>query len=387
MSRTDGLAGELKRVIRQAPKDPDVLAGTLEILGAFHGVTSANVVDDSDVVQFVVQNLLPEYLDRLPENDDCLAIRDLFDWEDGDGNARSLQARYEDALEHVTGVASDFGRRQEPRLLKLCAFHFLNFDHADREAVAVPRGVIAANAQVDASGPESNPLTAELLLREQQRHDSRRAGLADGMFTVVNQEEMLDALAMLTRSTRSSLIAVDHIALEQWFGNPRLTEYLSLQMDLAQRGAATVERVRFVTDAHMGDACERNLLREFVRRHDAAGARLILCPEEGAKRLETVFFPRMGLLLVDPDERVACLTGRLGDAGYIERSTVYLKRAEPVIEARRDFLRLKDYAEAYGHDEALRQRLAEPDDAPTSHPMVDPGLSAAQPLAEPRDDQ
>ena len=388
MSQTATLADELGRAIRAAAKDPDDLAGTIPVLASFHAVAAAAYSDESEIVQHVLHELIPDYLERLPNNTDSLAIGELFTWEDEYGNPRTLQDRYAGAIEHVKGRVETFGKRKEPRLLKICAKHFLQFNHEDRVNSQAPGGTAPRDDPRPAVDVTYSPLAAELLRREQQRHESRLAGLSDGMLTVVSQEEMLDALAMITRSAQFSLRAVDHIAMEQWFGNPRLTEYLNLQMALASAGTATVERIRFITDAHMGDARERQFLRQFVRRHDEAGALLLLCPEEGAKRLETIFFPRMGLLLVDPDGQAACLAGRLGDAGYIERSQVYLKLSEPVREALRDFGRLKEYVETNDHDRMLRQQLAADatsDDAPPPTLDGDPDL-ARQPLADPIDE-
>lgn len=61
-----------------------------------------------------------------------MAIRELLTWEDPDGETRSLTIRYHKASAHLVNAASDFGRRQEPRLLLECARRFIGLDHEDR---------------------------------------------------------------------------------------------------------------------------------------------------------------------------------------------------------------------------------------------------------------
>jgi len=91
-----------------------------------------------------------------------------------------------------------------------------------------------------------------------------------------------------------------------------------------------VERLRFIRRGQLDDPRQRSLLRQFVRLHDAAGATLLLCPEEAAHELRTGFDSRMFMVLVDIDACPACLTGWLGEEGYMERSLVYLRELDPV---------------------------------------------------------
>src|SRR5688500_15007145 len=69
-------------------------------------------------------------------------------WEDGDGEIQSLTTRYHKAAAHLVNAASDFGRRQEPRLLAECARRFIALDHEDRlaaDGVVVPAEPAAAD--------------------------------------------------------------------------------------------------------------------------------------------------------------------------------------------------------------------------------------------------
>jgi hypothetical protein len=131
-TRSGDLADELKQVIRLAGRDPEALEGALPALSALHRVVAAGALEEPARVHFILHRLIPEYLDRLPAGRDCRAIRELLTWEDEDGEAQSLTTRYHKAAAHLVNAASDFGRRQEPRLLAECARRFIALDHEDR---------------------------------------------------------------------------------------------------------------------------------------------------------------------------------------------------------------------------------------------------------------
>ena len=126
------IAAELKQVIRLAGRDPDALEHQLPALSALHRVVSAAEPTEAGRVHFILHRLIPEYLTRLPSSRDCRAIRELLTWEDEDGDLQSLTTRYHKAAAHLVYAASDFGRRQEPRLLHACAQRFVALDHEDR---------------------------------------------------------------------------------------------------------------------------------------------------------------------------------------------------------------------------------------------------------------
>ena len=131
-TRSRDLADELRQVIRLAGRDPEALEGELPALAALHRVQVASHVDEAARVHFILRRLIPEYLERLPAGRDCRAIRELLTWEDADGELQSLTTRYHKAAAHLVNAASDFGRRQEPRLLLECARRFIALDHEDR---------------------------------------------------------------------------------------------------------------------------------------------------------------------------------------------------------------------------------------------------------------
>lgn len=149
-TRSGDLADELKQVIRLAGRDPEALEGALPALCALHCVQSAGVLDEAARVHLILHRLIPEYVDRLPAGRDCRAIRELMTWEDEDGESQSLTTRYHKAAAHLVNAATDFGRRQEPRLLAECARRFIAFDHEDRLAAEAPAGSAVAGG---APGP------------------------------------------------------------------------------------------------------------------------------------------------------------------------------------------------------------------------------------------
>ncbi len=150
------IALELKKVIRLAGRDPDALEAELPALCAFHRVASAGELDEATRVHLVLHHLIPGYLDRLPGGRDCRAIRELLTWEDADGELLSLTTRYHKAAAHLIGAASDFGRRQEPRLLRECARRFIALDNEDRlGAPAAPVDATAAQRAVESPDDEA----------------------------------------------------------------------------------------------------------------------------------------------------------------------------------------------------------------------------------------
>jgi hypothetical protein len=156
-TRSRAIAAELKRVIRLAGRDPEALEGDLPELSALHRVSAAGDLDDPARVHFILHRLIPDYLERLPAGRDCRAIRELMTWEDSDGDFQSLTTRYHKAAAHLVNAASDFGRRQEPRLLAECARRFIAFDHEDRLA-----GTASSDAGADAGAGEPGAAPAGL---------------------------------------------------------------------------------------------------------------------------------------------------------------------------------------------------------------------------------
>jgi hypothetical protein len=166
-TRSRAIAEELKQVIRLAGRDPEALEGGLPELSALHRVCAAGELDEPARVHFILHRLIPDYLERLPAGRDCRAIRELMTWEDGDGDFQSLTTRYHKAAAHLVNAASDFGRRQEPRLLAECARRFIAFDHEDRLAAAhepVPAALAAISPEpadaVAATGDAPEPVPA-----------------------------------------------------------------------------------------------------------------------------------------------------------------------------------------------------------------------------------
>jgi len=229
---------------------------------------------------------------------------------------------------------------------------------------------------------QSSPLVKTLWDSEVTSHRDRLEALRDGLVTITTQAAALDHFMLLTQTAQSTLTAVDHIALTQWVANPRLTACLDLQMALARKGHLHVERIRFVNQEHLEDPSERNLLRWFIETHEHAGARLLLCPERNGRDLDTVFFPRTGLILTDAAARPACLLPRLSDAGYLESAVIHLRANSTVRSVTSDYNRVKTEIERQNLDQAVRAELARHQDTATTPPASDEHL-ADLPLGNP----
>jgi hypothetical protein len=284
-------------------------------------------------------------------------------WEDTDGDVQSLTTRYHRAAGHLVNAASDFGRRQEPRLLLECARRFLALDQEDRLRAAeagAPAGAVAALA----GNPELSPLAPLLYRRAEENHQRRLAAIRGGIFSVSNQEEVLELLLTMTQTATSSLHAVDRTDLERWFGNARMQSYLEGQLDRARAGGIRVERLRFIRWSRLEEPLQRNLLREFIRLHEEAGATLLLYPVDAATGLQTGFDDRMFMVLVDIDASPACLTGWLGESGYIERALVYLRDLDPVRTHYADMQRVKEHVKLHRYNQSIRAFLDAHEDPP-----------------------
>ena len=389
-SRTQELAAELKDVIRLAARDPEALEGRLPALCALQRVQAAGELDEAGRVHFILHRLLPDVVAHLPAGRDCRAIAELMAWEDADGETQSLTTRYHKASAHLVNAATDFGRRQEPRLLAECARRILALDQEDRLAAtpAADTGVVTATAEPpDAllDDPALSPLAPLLWTRAEREHQRRLSAIRGGVFSVSNQEEMLDLLLTMTQAARESIHAVDRTDLERWFGNARMQHYLDAQLERAAAGTICVERLRFIRRERLQEPRERNLLREFIRLHDEAGATLLLCPEDPESGLQTGFDARMFMVLVDANSAPACLTAWLGESGYIERSLVYLRDLDPVRTHRADMQRVKEHVTLNRYNESIRAFLASREDDP---PLSDDDIVARpvwSPIARPTD--
>jgi hypothetical protein len=326
-------------------------------------VVAAGELDPSAQVHFILRRLVPDYAARLPNGRDGRAIRELLTWEDPDGDAQSLTTRYHRASAHLVNAADDFGRRQEPRLLLECARRFIAFDHEDRLA-AGPE--VPAPPQALADDPSLSPLAPLLWTKAEQDHERRLAAIRGGIFSVASQEEVLELLLTITRVAEHSLHAVDQTDLERWFGNPHLRYYLDAQLERSRADRVRVERLRVVRRGQLDEPRQRTLLREFIGLHEAAGATLVLCPDEAVHELRTGFDSRMFMLLVDVGARPACLTAWLGEQGYIERSLVYLRELDPVRTHYADLRRVKEHVRLNQFDQGIRELLASYDDPPLS---------------------
>jgi hypothetical protein len=212
------IADELKHVMRLAGRDPEALEHQLPALSALHRVIACGESTEAGRVHFILHRLIPEYLERLPGSRDCRAIRELLTWEDEDGDLQSLTTRYHKAAAHLVYAASDFGRRQEPRLLQACARRFLTFDHEDR--LGAPPASPAPWAGPAASG-RAAPLP-----------DGAPLAVADPIGGIVRVHPNLDYHLLLDRMGRASEI----VLLNTWI--PGIDIIADALADALARGTA-----------------------------------------------------------------------------------------------------------------------------------------------------
>ena len=132
MGRTDALAHELKLIIRLADRKSEQLAGLMPTFSEFRQVTDAGELPDAERIHFILYTLIPDFVERMPTGPDGMAIRELLRWRDDHGQSPSLTTRYHKAGRHLRVHGDHFEKRQEPRLLGVCAQWFSEFDLHDR---------------------------------------------------------------------------------------------------------------------------------------------------------------------------------------------------------------------------------------------------------------
>jgi hypothetical protein len=384
------LATELGVVIRKAARDPDALDGTLEVLPGFFRVETLTFSRDGELVQFLTHRLIPEYLRRMPSGPDCDAIRALFEYE-VEGVAQSLTTRYHKASAHYPTPPANFARRHEPRLLNMCARHFLRLDREDSlDALVADVGRTGEAAHMLTTPEELSPLASVLWSQTLEERQDRLTAINEGTVPLRDQQEMLELLIQITNAAERTLHAVDQTALERWFTDRRLERYLDAQFARAKEGEVDVERLRVVRQVDLDEPRARNLLREFIRLHEDAGAKLLMCHENELRGLNTSFMrgsnsdDRTIMVMIDYETYPASLVSELDDDGYVKRSTLYLRSLAPVRWYYADLKRIIEhvaYRERSGHD--LRSALARHDDPPLAETPARETPTPRGPLAPP----
>ena len=370
-SQQQQLARELAAVIRETARDPDALEDQLDVLSSFFRVRELALTRAGEEVHFISRRLIPEYVARLPEGSECDAIRALFEYE-RDGVAQSLTTRYHNASAHFPSPPKQFARRQEPRLLLACARSFLRFDHDDSIDAMHGSTRRGDRVEVPADVDQLSPLASVLWTQTLEEQQDRLNAIQEGTVLLRDQDEMLELLVRITNAAESTLHALDQTALERWFTDPRLERYVHAQLERARGGEVRVERLRVVRQADLDEPRLRNLLREFVRLHEEAGATLLLCHENDLRGLNTSFLrgpnpdtaDRTIMVLADSETRPTSLVSELDDDGYVMQSTLYLRSLTQIRRYYRDLKRITEYLENGGQD--VSAVLASHDDPPLS---------------------
>jgi hypothetical protein len=205
-----------------------------------------------------------------------------------------------------------------------------------------------------------SPVAATLWAEAIETHSRVHDALASGSMVVSGTAKTIAYLRLLTQEATHTMHAVDHVDPARWLTDPHLAEYLKFQLGRVRDEGVALERIRIVSTEHLENRESREALASLIRLHESAGATILLCPEAGARELGTDFFPAKGALIVDRDDKAACLTGRLGSQGFIENGTIHFKLVGPGRTTVDDYRRIADRIAVEGWDGALRSQLVDP---------------------------
>lgn len=193
---------------------------------------------------------------------------------------------------------------------------------------------------------------------EEKTFKARVKGIErDGELRIRNETEMLDVLLIVNGQARKSLRAVDQTPIAAWDANEALKAYLNEQLARVEKKKVTLERIYIVDEKTLQDETNREHLVDFVERHDAASATLLLCPVAVAKAVGPNFFQKdRGLLLADMETRPVAITGKLGK-GKVGTALIYT-RGQPVVqEISEKYKELQERVREDHHDQRLRKKL------------------------------
>lgn len=206
-------------------------------------------------------------------------------------------------------------------------------------------------------GGDVSPVALKVWTDESNRHQRRLAALRDGL-PVRGQAQTIEFLRRLTAEATETIHAVDMMDVRRWFDDVQLCDYLTFQ--LGRVPGVAVERIRFVSEDDAKEDGYRDALASFAELHRAAGARLLLCPEADARRLDTSFFPSNGMLVIDRARIPACITGRPGPRGLVEAATVYFRNVGSMSTAIEDYSEVRKRIERDDLDSKIRDSLGLP---------------------------
>jgi hypothetical protein len=224
--------------------------------------------------------------------------------------------------------------------------------HAQREFEAAP----------EKFKPSARKRTAAFVanqLRDMEKrwHQARLDSLMDeGLLVIRSEDEMLEVLLMLNEAAKHGFTAVDYARVNTWFENHRLKKYLDNQLERVgdSEGNLSLERVRMVSREEEADKKMRTNLIKLIELHEAAGARLLLCPPEALEG-DMSFPPHKGLLIIDLDTEPVAVTGELG-ARSVGEACVFT-RGKELEGLKNDYEALKAKIEANDYTRAIRARL------------------------------
>ncbi|HEV7492462.1 hypothetical protein [Baekduia sp.] len=208
-----------------------------------------------------------------------------------------------------------------------------------------------------------SPVAVRFLARHHQRSVAEQESILNGVISTEDEDEANEWIKTLSQEATHDVRAVDHLPLSDWFTKPEVARCLDTQLRRIDTDDLKVLRLRIVTPEQLADRDERVLLREYIRRHDDAGAELRLVSADRGRALRN-FYPRTSTLLVDVDHQPACFIGHYGDDHTMESAVIYLRRTEPVGACADQWKRLWTAATKGGADRRLRDVLDQHRDDP-----------------------
>lgn len=251
-------------------------------------------------------------------------------------------------------------RYEEPDVLMPLAEEL---DRLLREVSAKGRRVVTPRASRSGSrkGKEKGMSSLRgkaksMFLHLKKAEEKRLKGLEQGKLKIRHKSEMIEILRKLNGLAKRTLHAVDRTPIAHWTANEDLQEYLDHQLE--QIGRVSLERIYLVEDSVWKDEAKRDLLLDFVHRHDKALATLLLCPVEKAAEIRSVFAEEdWGLLLADSEDDPMAVTGKL-KTGEVGNAFLYTREETADIADFQDHYKtLRELIRAEGYDLALREEL------------------------------
>jgi len=204
------------------------------------------------------------------------------------------------------------------------------------------------------------PIAYELWRREVQGSRRRIGAINSGTIKMTSEDDIYDHLRVLAENAQHAACAIDFIGMYTWFSTPALRDYLNRQLGRVR--SILLRRLHFFEPDELDNPDLRVLLAHFVTLHERAGAEIRLCPRNVGETYRSDFFPRQGMLMVDPPQprddahgnNTAVFIGRIGGHENVEKADVYLGPTDYTLRLVTDFERCWNEVTQDGSDSRAR---------------------------------